>query len=299
MSVANIQTQLTRANRGYRAAFYEQLESTRARWDPIVNAVTMQVASTGSSEEYNFTDGVPRMAQFKGERNVSRLGVQGFTLTNVEYDNGIEIRRKDLMDDKLGLYMPRIRQLAEMGYLLKLQLIRDLINGGFTSNGYDGTVFFGNSHPLADSSSVNDNLTTGALAEGTFEAALLLLAQMKDSYGEEMGLMATHLLYGSDNIVNAKTLLGQRTLATGEENRWFGAVTPVQIPGLTAGYWVLADLSKPLKPFVLQEREALSFTSVESADHPDVYNRKVFNYGADWRGAAGYAFHELMVGSTG
>jgi phage major head subunit gpT-like protein len=307
MSVAGLQDQLFRANRNYRAVFREGFEAAEAKWRPAIDALAMPVSSSADTEEYNFGDAVPRMAEFKGARNMAALGVQGWTLQNVEYDNGIWILRKDLMNDRLGIYNPKIRDLATMGVLLKLTLIRDLFNNGFSSGytSYDGEIFFSNSHPLADSSSTNDNLTTGALSMATFRAADLLLGAMKDSQGEDMGLAATTLIYERTNRYIAREIARQSLML---DTTGTAAVTNIvvdqplqllEVPGLTAGYWGVADLGYAAKPFILQEREGLRLSQMVDPNNPEVFHNKRYAYGADWYGAAGYAWYELCVASTG
>ena len=301
MSVANVSQQLFRANRGYRAAFVQEMEAAEAQWMPAVNLLAMDVPSTGPIEEYNFSDAVPRMTEWKDERKISKLGVDGWTLKNVSYANGVEIDRDDLEDDKLGLYMPRIRELARQGVLHKFQLLRDLINNGATATytAWDGQVFFSNSHPLADSASTNDNFLTPVLAEASLQTALAQLSDMRDSQGEYMNLKGTHLIFGNDLQFTAKDILQQERQASGETNIMRGTLQPLHIPGLTSTNWAVADLSHSLKPFVLQNRRGITFTDVTNPDSPEVFMRKRFMYGADWRGAMGYAHYQLMVMSDG
>jgi phage major head subunit gpT-like protein len=308
MSVAGLQDQLFRANRNYRAVFREGFEAAEAKWRPAIAALAQGITSGAETEEYNFGDAVPRMAEFKGERNMAALGVQGWTLQNVEYDNGIWILRKDLINDRLGIYNGRIRDLAKMGVLHQLTLIRDLFNNGFSSGytSYDGEIFFSNSHPLADSSSTNDNLTTGALSMDTFRAADLMLGAMKDSQGEEMGLSGTTLVFERTNRYIAREIAKQSLML---DTTGTAAVTNVvveqplqllEVPGLTAGYWGVGDLSYAgAKPFILQEREGLRLSKMIDPDNPEVFRNKRYAYGADWYGAAGYAWYEMLVASTG
>ncbi|KAB1087345.1 hypothetical protein F4V91_13485 [Neorhizobium galegae] len=62
--------------------------------------------------------------------------------------------------------------------------------------------------------------------------------------------------------------------------------------------WILADLSRPLKPFIFQKRRDYNFTSKEdgkSSDH--VFMRDEYVYGVDARVAAGYGFWQMAFGS--
>lgn len=299
MSVAGLQKQLHKANNGYRAHFMEALLSTEATWQPIIDLLSMPVNSNGAIEEHNFATQSPRFSEWVGDRQMSALGVGGWTLKNRNYEGSVWIDRNDLEDDKLGLYTAQIRQLAQNGVLHQFDLIRDLLNANFSTTSYDGVAFFSNSHPLQDSASLNDNLTTGVLSNDAYRAACVLLREMKDSRGEYLNLNCTHLICGNDNEWVAREILKQNVLATGESNVAMGTAQVLIVPGLTSTNWMVADLGKMLKPFVLQKRRPLEFISVTDADSPEVFQRRKFMYGADYRGAVGNAFYQLMVGSVG
>lgn len=299
MSVVGLQKQLHKANNGYRAHFIEALMSTEAIWNPMISALSMPVDSTGAIEEHNFATQSPRFSEWTGSRTEEALGVDGWTLKNRNYEASVWIDRNDLEDDKLGLYTAQIRQLAQNGVLHKFDLIRDLLNANFVTESYDGVSFFNDSHPLQDSASVNDNLTTGTLSNDAYRTACIMLRNMLDSRGENLNLHCTHLICGPDNEWVAKEILHQNVLSTGETNIALGTAQVMVIPGLTTTNWMVADLGQMLKPFVLQNRRPLEFVSVTDADSPQVYDRRKYRYGADYRGAVGNAFYQLMVGSVG
>jgi len=298
MSVAGLQARLVNANKGYRAHFMEELWAAEAQWNPILDALTMEQPSTGPSEDVNFSDGPPTMEEWTDERPMSTLGVKGWNLKNKDYANGVAIDRNDLEDDRLGLYNNSIRSMARMGVLKKVALLRDLINGGFSGSTYwDAVEFFSATHP--NSGNANTNLQTGALSAANFKAAVLKLEQMKDPNGEEMALTATHLIIPSGLKYTAKTIVGQEFLASGEKNINLNEVAVLRVPGLTANYWAVADLSWSLKPFIFQNRRGIQFTEVTDATSDAVFHRRKYKYGADWRGRVGYAHYQFMVGSTG
>ncbi|MCB5204247.1 Mu-like prophage major head subunit gpT family protein [Neorhizobium sp. T786] len=62
--------------------------------------------------------------------------------------------------------------------------------------------------------------------------------------------------------------------------------------------WILADLSRPLKPFIFQKRRDYNFTTKEDAKSSDhVFLRDEYLYGVDARAAAGYGFWQMAFGS--
>lgn len=62
--------------------------------------------------------------------------------------------------------------------------------------------------------------------------------------------------------------------------------------------WILADLSRPLKPFVFQRRRDYDFTTKEDGKTSDhVFMRDQYLYGVDARVAAGFGFWQMAFGS--
>lgn len=67
--------------------------------------------------------------------------------------------------------------------------------------------------------------------------------------------------------------------------------------GAGAG-WFLLDLSRPLKPFIVQERRKTEFVfKVDAKTSDDVFNRAEYVYGADRRDGFGYGFWQMAYGS--
>lgn len=75
----------------------------------------------------------------------------------------------------------------------------------------------------------------------------------------------------------------------------------VSVSNMQAGAgetWILADLSRPLKPFVFQRRRDYDFTTKEDGKTSDhVFMRDQYLYGVDARVAAGFGFWQMAFGS--
>lgn len=62
--------------------------------------------------------------------------------------------------------------------------------------------------------------------------------------------------------------------------------------------WILADLGRPLKPFIFQKRRDYAFTAKEDASKSDaVFMRDEYMYGVDARVAVGFGFWQMAFGS--
>ena len=102
------------------------------------------------------------------------------TFTAVRYDKGYELTwelvKDDLYNVMKGIGKGGSAKALGMGLSATIETVcANVLNNGFSNTGYDATSLFSNSHPLADSTSTGDNLTTGALTDATLKNALILL----------------------------------------------------------------------------------------------------------------------------
>ena len=77
-----------------------------------------------------------------------------------------------------------------------------------------------------------------------------------------------------------------------------GAVTSVS--NFDAGAnptWYVLDMSRAIKPFVLQKRRPAQFTAMTKLDDERVFAAKEFRWGVDGRWAAGYGLWQLAHAS--
>jgi len=61
--------------------------------------------------------------------------------------------------------------------------------------------------------------------------------------------------------------------------------------------WFLLDTTKPVKPLIMQFRRQPEFVALDSPNDTNVFMRKEFLYGVDYRGNAGYGFWMQAFGS--
>jgi phage major head subunit gpT-like protein len=61
--------------------------------------------------------------------------------------------------------------------------------------------------------------------------------------------------------------------------------------------WFLLDVSRPLKPVLLQKRKDFQFTAMDAPTDQNVFMNKEFIYGSDARANTGYGFWQMAWGS--
>jgi phage major head subunit gpT-like protein len=139
-----------------------------------------------------------------------------------------------------------------------------------------------------------------AAAKASFGAAKTMLANMKDDEGRSLNIRARLLVVPPALEDIANTLMTTDRLDDGKANLYKGAAKVLVSSHLkTDTEWHLMDNSKVIKAILFQLRKKPVFVSQQNPDSPDVFNRAVFKFGCEARGAAGYGLWQLSVGSTG
>lgn len=288
---------LEAAQKGFRTTFHDALSRAAA----LYKLMAMVITSSAPVEIYNWLGTLPKMKEWVGDRELAKLKAYDWTVRNLWWANGIEVDRDEITDDKLGLVAPRIRQLASMAEIHKDQKIFDLMVNGFTTACYDGQFFFDTDHQDG-SETAQSNKGTAVLAAASYEAAWATMLALTDESGEPLNIRPTHLVVGPSNRATALSILKDERLANGASNRNFGTAELIINPrlvGTHATKWFLLDLSGELKPFLLQIREDVEFAAQDNPEDEHAFMRRVYRYGAAWRGQAAYGLWQFAYGSDG
>lgn len=289
-----------------KTTYNRALEAASPEW----NKIAMMVTSSSSENRYKWMERFPAMRKWVGEKVVKQLKGQGYTLINDDFEATIEVDRNDIEDDTLGIYGPEAEMAGYSAAHLPDELVFDLVNAGFVELGYDGQPFFDTDHPVGDGKdgtvsisnkgTVALSFATLAVAQASFGAARTALRKMKDDEGRPLNITPNILLVGPALEDTARALMMVERLEDGKPNPFKGAAEVVVSSRLTSDTaWYLLDTTKPVKPFIYQQRKAPTFVSQTNTDSDSVFLQKKYRYGAEARGAAGYSFWQMAYGSTG
>lgn len=122
--------------------------------------------SDGRDEGYANIGAVPGVREWTGERHFGQLAAGQFTITNKDWEVGVEIEKNDLDDDRIGMYSDIMMDLGEeMAFhpdKARLQLMVD----GASTECWDGQYFYDTDHSWRSSGS-QTNKVSQAAATGT------------------------------------------------------------------------------------------------------------------------------------
>ena len=284
-----------------KTTFNKAFEAAPSNWQKVA----MLVPSTGSQNDYKWLSNFPRMRKWIDEKAVKALAAFGYTIVNDDFEATVEVDRNHIADDQLGIYAPQAQGAAFSAKQLPDEIVADLENGVFDNLCYDGQYMCDTDHSVAGASVSNKG--TVALSAATQAAAIASLGAgrtammtFKDDEGRPLNIIPNILLVPPALEAVAMVLANNDKLEDGKPNPYKGTVEVVCEPRLTSTTaWFLLDTTKPVKPFIYQERQKPVFVQQIDQQADNVFMRKKFKFGAEARAAGGYGFWQMIWGSTG
>jgi phage major head subunit gpT-like protein len=179
--------------------------------------------------------------------------------------------------------------------------MRDLLENGATNVCFDGQYFFDTDHPvnpLDSSKGTYQNLWASGKALTGANAAYVR-AQMR-KYKSEKGLpLATNprlLIVPPALETTAIQICKNQFDAAGASNTYQGMFDYLVLPELTSDTaWYLFDVSRPVKPLVLQNRRPLAVLMKAAVTDDNVFFENELVFGVDARYNVGYSLPFLAA----
>lgn len=297
------QALLDAANKTFKAIFVEQMELGGE--GELVQAAAMFTRSKAKTVEYDFLFDFAEMEEWaSGERKIANFKARNYSVPNVRYALGITVDRVDIESEDLGLYEAKFRNLVDRHFVKRRQIMANLLLNGDASgnNGYDGVEFFSQSHPTEDGSGGTQSNLADAntpLTQDNFDAAWEAMAQLQNERGEPLDVMPNVIVVGPQNYATARDLFQVSTLSGGGQNPVFEAVRVIREPRITDLSWYLLDTTKVIKPFIVQEADALELQTLTDANDEFVIMKDGYFYGLRARYAIAYGFWQFAYKADG
>lgn len=240
---------------------------------PFYPQVCTTVDSTGRDEKYAMLGNMPGVREWIGDREVKQLRAADFTLENKHWESTLGISKRDIRDDRMGLYGPLLEQLAAEATYHPDELLFNLLDNGGSTLCFDGQNFYDTDHVWGDSGTqsniVAESITTANAPTGdefkkSFHAARTRMMSLKNDQGKYMNRsvfakMSNFMAIVPPNMeLAAREALQAALVGGGNSNIVIDVPEIVTSPLLTSDTsWHLLNLAAPLKPFVFQNRQPL------------------------------------------
>ena len=276
----------------FKAIFNNAFKNTPVQYPKIA----MQVPSSTRYNAYAWLAGFPKLREWLGDREIKHLKGAGFVIENKPFEATIAVKKEDIEDDQVGIYKPLVEELARAAKTHPDELIASLLENGFTNKCYDGKNFF-DTHKVGKASYTNKD--TAPLSANAYSQARSFMMSIKNEEGRPLGIVPNLLVVPPALEGTAREIVVSKMI-NGGDNPWAGTAEVLVLPYLTSTKaWFLLDISRAIKPLVLQERQKARFVAVNKDSDDYVFMRREYLYGVEWRGNAGYGLWQLAYGSTG
>lgn len=296
---------------GFDLRFQGAVKAAQPLWQRIAD----EIPSMGREERYPWLDRIPKFREWVGERVIQNIAARFQTIVNKDYELTLEVDRNDILDDKIGLFNPKVDMMGQQAAYLPDDLIFAALVAATAQVVYDGQYFFDTDHPVNmddPASATQSNSLSLALNSANYAAARAAMMSFKGADGRPLNIVPNLLMVppaleqtarqivNADMIPQQLTLTGPAYAGVPVSNVMKGTADVLVAPQLagTDTTWYLFDTTKPMKPFIYQNRQAPQFTFLNRPDSENLFFRKKFIFGADARAAAGYGLWQLALKST-
>lgn len=287
------------ASRSLTAKFNRESSAVRTFYPNIATIAP----SNGADEQYGILGSMPSVREYLGDRTYNKLRGATYTLANREWEVSMEIEKKDIADDRLGLYDGAITTLAQRAARHPDKLLMQAIMNGESTACFDGQFFFDTDHSWGGSGSQDNDLSYAA-ATGTtptvdefllsYEQARSAMMGFVDDSGEPLH---EDVITGIDSGVQFVALVPRQLEVTAKKafnqmlNNSGGTNIVIDRPVVamsthltSAAKWYLLRVDVPLRPLLFQARTPLEVMTGGEMD----LNKKQIEFGTYARYNIGY-----------
>lgn len=287
---------------GLHASWASAYETTPV-WTPKVATI---LPSATEIEQYGWIGRIPTLREWIGPRQVKGAAAESLTVRNKTFELTLEADRFKLADDTYGVYTPMVQQMGwQSAKWSDQQIVANIIANADCT---DGTAMFGDSHPVDvynPAAGTFDNNFALTLTPTNYNTVRSAMGAYVGQDGQPLGVSPNLLMVppqleeAARQILNADMIPNAAGTAP-QTNTLKGSAELLVIPELAvaATTWYLLDTRMPIKPFGWQLREAPQMVARVSPTDPAVFDRHVFVYGVEARGAAVNLFPFLAARST-
>lgn len=133
-----------------RTGFKSDFQKGLTKATPQYEAFSTPVTSSTKLETYGFLGDFPIFREWIGEKRIKSVEEKVYQLVNRDFEVTRGIKRKQILDDNLGLYGPLVTGWGDSAGQLMDRLAFEALEQGHVRPCFDGQNFFDTEHPMAD-----------------------------------------------------------------------------------------------------------------------------------------------------
>jgi len=275
----------------FQAIFLEAYQGFQARWQEIAT----EFPCGGEFLDLSWLGAPPVMKQWLDEKVWEGLRRHRYQITMFDWEASLEVMRKAIEDDSLGLYKPRIQEMAIEGKRHPDELVSALLTAGTAGLAFDGVAFFSDARVIGNSGNIDNLLAGTGTTQAQFAADFVAARAALYGYNNDQGKPANPVLeliavvppglqYVAEQTFNASIINNTDNILKGAAKVWANPY----LAATDANDWYLLNVFGPIKPLALGMRKAPGLYALDSMTSDHVFKRGAFLYSVEARYNGGY-----------
>lgn len=297
---------------GFHKTFHDRLARTGHIYDQIATVVE----TDNLIDRQVWLSGNPKMRQWQGDKVLHKYRSESHPIVTYLQEASVEVPKKDIQNDRLALYRPRIDSLADTYPDALDELVIGMLGAGVQGIAlgatYDGQNLIDTDHTaLSIGGTAQSNHVAGALTPTTYNTAWTRLLSIADENGRPVNAAGKRmrLVVGPGNRLAARDIIDQETGATGADNMNRGTSDLIVTPWIRASTIVVNGVSVTLtgtewflipedsSAILLHIKQKPQFLSVEEGEF--CFRTGLYLYGVEAEFGAAYGLWQEIVGGPG
>lgn len=299
---------------GYHKTFVDRLGKAAS----VHKRIATVVETDNIIDRQVWLTGMPKMRKWLGDKVLHKLRAESHPIITSPYEASIEVPKFDVMNDKLGLYRPKIDGMADAYDWaldeLAIGMLAAGVQGVALGATYDNQNLIDTDHTaLSGGGPAQSNKVTGAFSATTYNTGWTRLLGLADENGIPVNVAGRRmtLLVGPAWREVARNLVDQATGTGGVENMDRGTADLIVTPWIRAGTikvngvavtltgleWFL--LPSDSSSILIHVKRTPDFYSVDDPNQEFVFRTGKFLYGIEAEFGAGYGLWQEVVGGPG
>ena len=281
---------MQQVSKGLSKVFNDALQNNVCDYKKIAT----EIKANTMSVDYGWVGDLPNMREWVGDRELKDLSANKYTIQRKKWESTIQVERDVIEYDNLGIVKPRVQGMAEAIGAHYDDLVFSLLEKNETC--YDGKTFFATDHPVG-----SETFSNSHSLELTRENLLAVRKEMRaitNEFGKPLRIVPNLLIVPPELEAKALEILNAQFVNGGDSNITYKICDYLVCDRLSdEGAWYLLDVSKTLKPLILQINKKVEFVALDNPTDENVFMKDAFLYGTRSEDNAGYGLWQLAAKS--
>lgn len=281
---------MQQVSKGLSKVFSDALQNNECDYKKIAT----EIKANTMSVDYGWVGDLPNMREWVGDRELKDLSANTYTIQRKKWESTIQVSRDVIEYDNLGIVKPRVQGMAEAVLAHYDDIVFSLLEKNEAC--YDGKAFFATDHPVG-----SETFSNSHSLELTRENLLAVRKEMRaitNEFGKPLRIVPNLLVVPPTLEGKALEILNAQFVNGGDSNITYKICDYLVCDRLSdESAWYLLDVSKTLKPLILQINKKVEFVALDNPSDENVFMKDAFLYGTRSEDNAGYGLWQLAAKS--